>query len=603
MLGKFGSFRHVAVGTVIAAAGVLGATGLIGGGHHDEVIDHWQVVISPAGGDAVRVREVFDQDFGSNDRHGPERTIPHDFGEPVDVSASSPDAPDDLDVDDMGFETRIRVGDPDVEVSGQHRYVIEYMLPEVELDDGVFRIDAISDKYRIDMREAEVILNGFDLSDTECFTGPFGSTDECELVQMSDRQYRVVVAPLESETPITVGGVINGRGETAAVPLPPLPERRGGTNSGLIGLGLAGLSAATVVPIYVRSKRKGRNEVFAGGAADAAFGELPAPGTTLPARSSADAGRATVLVADDELADLATIEFVPPPGIQPWEAAVLLSERIDASTTQAYFSGLVGREVLAVEKSDGNLAISSGPKRSTASPEEASVVDSILVLDDPYITGKYDPAFAAAWSSISAKQRERIAASGWWKHGGPGASLSRGGAAGCGGFTGIFVIAIVGVTTMGGSVGSAFGLLRRLPVAIIAVLALSALVAFGAYSAMLPARSAQGSALALRTESFRRFLHASEGQHVEWAWNNNLLREYSAWAVALGEAEAWSRALERANVPEPARLSATPLIVYSSMSSINSSHTAPSTSSSSSGGGSGGGFSGGGGGGGGGGSW
>ena len=44
-----------------------------------------------------------------------------------------------------------------------------------------------------------------------------------------------------------------------------------------------------------------------------------------------------------------------------------------------------------------------------------------------------------------------------------------------------------------------------------------------------------GSALALRTESFRRFLAASEGRHVQWAWEHGLLREYSAWAVALGD--------------------------------------------------------------------
>ena len=53
MLGKFGSFRHFAVGTVAVGMGVLGATGIIGNGHHDEVVDRWQVVISPAGGEGL----------------------------------------------------------------------------------------------------------------------------------------------------------------------------------------------------------------------------------------------------------------------------------------------------------------------------------------------------------------------------------------------------------------------------------------------------------------------------------------------------------------------------------------------------------------------
>jgi uncharacterized membrane protein len=118
------------------------------------------------------------------------------------------------------------------------------------------------------------------------------------------------------------------------------------------------------------------------------------------------------------------------------------------------------------------------------------------------------------------------------------------------------------------------------------------------YRVLLPARSAQGSALALRAESFRRFLHASEAQHVEWAWQHGLLREYSGWAVALGESEAWAKAMERANVPEPARVSAMPAILIATSPSVYSSRVAPSKSGSGSGGFSGGSVGGGGGGGG-----
>ena len=181
MLGKFSLFRHFAVATVIVGMGVLGATGLIGGGHHDEVVDHWQVVISPAGGEGLRIRETFDQDFGTKDRHGPERTIPNDYGVVSNVTASSPDAPDDLNVENFGSYTRIRVGDPDTTINGQHRYVIEYTLPAANLSSGLLAVDAIGDDYTIDMTEAEVIINGFELSNPECFTGPYGSTDACDI--------------------------------------------------------------------------------------------------------------------------------------------------------------------------------------------------------------------------------------------------------------------------------------------------------------------------------------------------------------------------------------------------------------------------------------
>jgi uncharacterized membrane protein len=186
-------------------------------------------------------------------------------------------------------------------------------------------------------------------------------------------------------------------------------------------------------------------------------------------------------------------------------------------------------------------------------------------------------------------QRERIAASGWWKHGSP-ASSNRGGMLGVAVFVAFFLL-IMGA----GSGGLA--MLRWWPVAVALGIAAPAVAAYMAYSRMLPARSAQGSALALQAESFRRFLHASEGKHVEWAWSNGLLREYSGWAVALGEADAWTRALAAANVPAPARASMGPIIVAGHRSSITASHTKPSSSGSGSGGFSGGSVGGGGGGG------
>jgi uncharacterized membrane protein len=120
-------------------------------------------------------------------------------------------------------------------------------------------------------------------------------------------------------------------------------------------------------------------------------------------------------------------------------------------------------------------------------------------------------------------------------------------------------------------------------------LVVPAIAAYAMYRSLLPARSATGSALAIRTESFRRFLAASEGRHVEWAWKQGLLREYSAWAVALGAASTWERAMEASSVP-PVEMSTGPLLFYSMGPSFTSFHTAPSTS-----GGSGGGFGGGGG--------
>jgi uncharacterized membrane protein len=209
---------------------------------------------------------------------------------------------------------------------------------------------------------------------------------------------------------------------------------------------------------------------------------------------------------------------------------------------------------------------------------------------DPYVTGSYDPVFAKAWKKIAEMQRQRIADSGWWKQLPPGARL------GGGGSRSVSVLIAIGAFFLvfaASAVTAVLGMFASWPMALVLGLLFPAIVAYFMYRVLLPSRSAQGSALALRTESFRRFLHASEAKHVEWAWEHDLLREYSAWAVALGEADAWSAALERANVPEPARATAMPaLLIAHSSSSLASSRTAPS-SSGSGGGGSSGGFSGG----------
>jgi hypothetical protein len=61
----------------------------------------------------------------------------------------------------------------------------------------------------------------------------------------------------------------------------------------------------------------------------------------------------------------------------------------------------------------------------------------------------------------------------------------------------------------------------------------------------LRVRTPAGSGLWLwlRTESFRRFLAGSEAHHAEEAARRGHLREYTAWAVAVGEVDRWSRAV------------------------------------------------------------
>ncbi len=589
--------RHLIVGVAIGGVSVLAGIGVIGAGDPSPRFDAKTIVVQPRSDGTIRVTEYVDQNFGRQSKHGYERIIPHDFGVPTDVVASSSDAPDAVSVLNQGDRTRIRIGDPNITVGGQHRYVLAYTYPDARLSELGLLLDIVAPKGGEwpgdpSTDRFEVVVIGVELADPGCSVGSLGTFGGCTLALDPSSGlplYRAVIEPLPENDGLSIEGGIVSFADAADVPIPPLPATQPDHRL-LLAISMIPIGLLGAVPVYLLARRKGRNEVFAGGAADAAYGSLPPPrvdGTTEPTPP-------VMLVPDDRLGDLATIEFVPPKGIDPWEAAVLLTERIGDDTVEAWFSGLAGREAIELEADGANLSIGTGPKRSGLNPQDAELLDKFLRNHDPFVTGKYDAGFSVAWKSVANHQRRSIATSGWWKSMPPGSGINP---KATGSPFALVMVLLFVMIWLGSGMVAVLGLLYSWPLAIAFGLFLPATVAYFVYRTLLPSRSAQGSALALRAESFRRFLDASEGNHVEWAWSQGLLREYSAWAVALGEADAWSRALDRANVPEPARLAAAPMLIGRMGPSVRSSRTAPSSSGSG-----GGGFSGGSGGGGGGGS-
>ena len=599
-LGGLSVWRHAMVGAAVAGGAVLAATGVIGADDRDERFESKQVVVTPAGSDGVRITETVDIDFGDAERRGYQRIVPNDFGEPIDVTAFSSDAPDDVDVAPLGFETRIRIGDPDVTITGQHRYELAYTLPEARVTSGQLALDVISPGEELATERFEIVVDGFRLDDPLCNVGGLGATGGCDLREVADGTYRAEIEPLEAGDGITIGGTIVEVVEPIGVAAPPLPERITEDSRMPLAVSMIPLGLASGGAVYLWSRRRGRNEVFAGGAADAAYGTptpTPTPsagrgaGAALPPPSLGVAPVATAderpvrLVADERLSDLATTEFVPPTGIHPWQGAVLVGERIDEGVVGAWFSGLAARDVLTIERNEeDDVVLGQGPRYDTADADERAVLDPLFSGRGDVILNSYDREFATAWRNVRTMQGRAIAASGWWKHDPPKPG-------GSGGRAWVVLVVIgVWISIAAGSVlGAVLGALGS-PIAAIAFgIVVPAAVGLAAYQTLRPARSAPGSALALRTESFRRFLVASEGRHVEWAWSKGLLREYSAWAVALGAASAWKRALSASSVP-PAEYVNGPLLVYTMGPSFSSAHTPPSSSG---GGGGGGGFSGG----------
>ena len=565
-------FRHGAVALTVLACAALVLGGGVGQPHHAERIEALRVLVRPSGPDGLRIEEVIDQDFGSNSRHGPELVVPEDFGTPTDVTSHSDDAPDEVAVAYVDGGLRIRVGDPDEKVTGQHRYVVAYTLAAARLTSGTLSLDAVGADSDIPIDDVDVYVAGFTLTDTTCASGGSGATGGCTLTD-AGATYHVHVDHLAKREGITVGGRIRGRsGDVGSIPAHVPPAKRDEHRVPLAALGL-GLGLITALAVERAAARRGSNDVVGAGAADAAFaGSVPATGA-VPIRR----------VTDAELASMATVEFTPPPGLEPWQGAALLREKLGGPVVVAWFSGAAAKGWIEIEGKHGKATgLRAGPHHDDADGEATKVLNSLFGSSDHVSLGEYSSRFAGAWSKVATQQRKWIKAAGWWRK--PlredrGDKLGRAG----------WAIALVGlvpvVLVLAGAAGFVLGLLGVIGgiVGLVLVCVGGPYVsARAAYSPLLPGRTAAGSAAALRTESFRRFLVESEGQHVEWAWSQGLLRQYSAWAVALDAADAWQSAMAKASGIPPDEVAwSTPMFSSSINHAFTSASTAPSTSSSS----------------------
>jgi uncharacterized membrane protein YgcG len=598
MLRTVSFWQHLLVGLAVAVMTLLAGFGVLGAGDESvirpEHFDAKQVTVWPDGADGVLVREVVDIDFGLTERRGYQRIIPNDFGIPTDVTAQSPDANAQLDVVVIGGETRIRIGDPDVTFTGRHRYLLQYRLPDANVSSGRLDLDIIGNDETFETQRFEVVLTGFEFDSVECLTGAREALGGCGFERGEADNLVAVIEPLAPGDGITVGGTIVSLTTPA---LPTIPDAPGAIPAGFRPLGLVmiplGLAAAALV--YLVGRAAGSNTVHAGGAVEAAFGDLPVPGA-----HSRRLDVATYRVPDSRLAELATIEFAPPRGLEPWQAAVVLREAVDDDSVAAWFSEMIADEAIVATDDGGTVQLTRGPDTSRLNAVDLAHLQRLFGHGDVVVLGSYDPEFTATWNAIRSEQLAFASNAGWWSRGGPGGRVTTP-AKLIGSAVALLAVAslVVGVVVLAST--EAFWRVLSSPwIAVIAGLFVPLVVAAIAYRPMFASRTATGSALALRSESFRRFLAASEGRHVDWAWQQGLVREYSAWAVALGAAEAWSEAVKASNIPDPQVALSGPLLLYSAGSAFSSSRTAPSSSG---GGGGGGGGVGGGGGGGSSGSW
>jgi hypothetical protein len=543
---------------MVFGCSALVLAGFLGGDVRPERFDQKQVTVVPDGPDGLRIREVVDMDFGRAARHGYQRVVPVDFGEPSGVTARSDTAPDDVGVSwvgrgdsgcDQDLCVRMRIGSPAVTITGQHRYELAYTLPQARMSTGRLALDVIGTAEALETGRFEIVVAGMTLAEPQCHTGRDGDRGGCTL-ERDGAVYRAVVSPLAPGAGITIAGRVTGTGAADAVAVPELPARHPDHRTPLAGIVAAvGLLGGTGT--YWRYRQLGRNE-------------LPA------------VMQGSTLVPDSRLPELAGIAYRPPDDLQPWEGAALLRERVDDVTVAAWFSGHVAQEAITLEGAGKTLVIRRGPRFAEVTGRPAKRLAELFGDKDQIRISGYSSGFASTWAAIKRDQLKRVADSGWWR-GAPPGSMRRSRGSGWLLF-GLLLVGVLGLGSLG-------GLLRGLlpgPVAAVSLgLAVPVIAARVAYRRLLPSRSASGTELTLEVEAFRKFLEAAEAQQVEWAWQQGMVRTFSAWAVALDVADAWRSALTQANVPQAeAALVSSPLLLSEMASTLHTARVAPASSSS-----------------------
>ncbi|MCP3936201.1 MAG: DUF2207 domain-containing protein [Actinomycetia bacterium] len=565
---------------LVLSAVLVGIISLIGAavGDGERIVGYWAMaMVEPGGG---QITEVIDYDFGPSSRHGIFRDVPG-LAPTAAVTVESTTAPDRFVLEPSYAETRIRIGDPHSTIRDRHRYNITYPLL-FDSFDGRISWNAIGAAWPVSIADVEVhLLSDRELTSPLCSKGEAGAWDGCTVESIGPGHLMVNVDRLGAFEGVTVSAV---PGATLAV-LPAAPVAPTGEaddpGSGLLRPALTAvvfaLFAAAVASRWVRSR--GREWVWIGGSADAAFG--PQLGEQYRAR----------LVDHEELDLLASTEFVPPGGLTAWQGGVLYTEK---ATMDHCVAWLLERAI------DGEIEITGTGRdvtlhRLAVDSNESEALDRLFGGRKRVALGKYDQQFASGWSALGIRLGKWYDDSALWD---PSGDRRK---------TVVRVSGVIALVLGAIVVAVSAAMANRWGLVWLAGVGIGATAVGAGWSLLIRSwelriRTPEGSGLWIRTESFRRFIEGSDAQHVEEAAQRGLLREYTAWAVALGEVGAWSDAVEQAE--RSGRISGLDSTgLYFAATALNLGSAAAAAAKAPSSSGSGGGSVGGGSGGGGGGSW
>ncbi|CAA9211643.1 MAG: hypothetical protein AVDCRST_MAG10-144 [uncultured Acidimicrobiales bacterium] len=572
-----------------------------------ERITGYNVEIQVEATGSMLVTETIDYDFASNNRHGIFREIPVRTGYddryerifPLKVISvtGSEGTPDEYESETAGSYKRLKIGDPDKEITGAHRYTIVYRVDAAlngfpEHDELYW--NAIGTEWNVPIERAAVrVTTPSDITQVACFGGGSGSRLPCSEADGAGR-----IAGFSQ------GGLGQGEGVTVVVgfakgavpePVPVLDERWSfrrafAATPATVGISVA-LLAALLFGVLRLAWRTGRDRRYAGSPVDTAFATSGQEEAVRPSFGPFGAEETPV-------------EFVPPDGLRPGQVGTLVDEAANTLDVTATIVDLAVRGYLRIDeipkkgffgKPDWDLTkLKEG---GDLRPYERELLDGLFKGGDEVKLSALRNTFAERLKKVQEALYDDVVGQGWFV-GRPDKVRLR--------------WQVIGAIAVVLAIAVVVGLAAFTRAGLVGIPLVVGAIALLASAKRMPRRTAKGTGVLRRAEGFRRFIDESEKDRARFAEQQHLFSEYLPYAIVFGATEKWARAFAGLDgeLPQPGWYGGSSHFTAAGFSSsidgfaVTTAGTITSTpAGSGSSGFSGGGFSGGGGGGGGGGSW
>jgi uncharacterized membrane protein YgcG len=327
------SLRHVLAVLVVAAGLVVAILTAPARSQASEQILDYTVDLQIEAAGTLLVTEQITYDFGTEERHGIFRDVPvrfryddrYDRVYPVEVLGvwTSAQTPGGYALEDVDNKLRIRIGDPDQTITGQHDYRIVYRVEGALngfADHDELYWNAIGTDWEVPIEQASVTVRApAAIGQVACYAGPVGSTRSCGPSQADGRTAALATSGLGPKEGLTV--VVGFPTGVVPDPRPVLEER----------WSLARAFAATPATLGM-----------AGGVLVAVLLVLGWLFGILGRDRRPDAGLGLVAGA--------MVEAVPPEGIRPAQAGLLVDQVVIPVAITATVVDLAVRGYLRIEE-------------------------------------------------------------------------------------------------------------------------------------------------------------------------------------------------------------------------------------------------------------